>query len=100
MGTLDLKIDASFFATLEQDLTVVIDEFAKASEHAASVADDVGHATLADRIHDFETSWGDKRTEMTEMLTAMKSNVQTMAEGFSQTEQALKDGLTGSGSTV
>jgi len=100
MGTLDLKIDGSFFTSLEQDLALVIDEFAKASENASSVADDVGHSTLADRIHSFESSWGDKRTEMTEMLTAMQSNVKTMAEGFSQTDQALKDGLTAPGSTV
>jgi uncharacterized protein YukE len=89
----DLTLDLQLIEQLKSDLSAVAKEFKDADDFSDGVADATGHESLHDHVRDFAHNWNDKRKSMTEDVEALQQQVQAIADGFKDVDEAFRKAL-------
>lgn len=96
--TESLKVDIDQLHSLSTSLGRAETDLSYADFFSHQIAELVGHPELAERCRDFSKGWNDKRQDVLERVTGMKSTVSKIADAFADLESNLARGIAQGGS--
>ncbi|WP_072314591.1 hypothetical protein [Agrococcus sp. Marseille-P2731] len=90
---MNVKVDYSKLSTLSRRLRDIIDEFDEASARRedleAAVDRPDGHATLQDRVREFESQWDDRRNQLKDGLENVLERTDKTLEAWQTGDEEL-----------
>lgn len=95
-----VRLDLARLADTGTTLSTVRSEFEGATNNAQTLADAVGHDTLADTLIDFADKWDDRRADMVENIGALADAATGIAQAFGQLDAEYAAALTQSSTSA
>ena len=99
-GNDQLIVDLEALKRLGGELIGSANALSGLQDMTAQLAHEVGHPGLASKVGEFSTSWGHKREELIDNVTALGQQVYGVVEELQKTDTTLATALTDGGSTA
>ena len=90
-----IVIDGDLLEGMILDLSRIREEFDSATTNSQTLAEDVGHEWLGERVRNFAANWDFRRAELVEQLDTLSGNVQTVLDGFTEADATLASSVAG-----